>query len=242
MSVKISIITVCYNAEQTISRTLRSVSEQTYSDIEYIIVDGESQDKTVELIQTLAPQALVTSRKDKGIYDAMNKGLMRATGDYVWYLNAGDALPSPNTVEAIVSQACPNGKAVVDIIYGDCNLIDSSGKVLGPRRLRPPSKLRWRTFRKGMLICHQSFIARRTLCPWYSLDYKFSSDVDWCIKVMKHMKQCHQITEPISLYLNEGTTSRNKLASLIERYRIMCKHYGKATTLWWHFRFLIGWR
>ena len=97
MTPRITIITVCYNAEQTIPRTLRSIQAQTYSNIEYLVIDGASKDGTLELVQKLAPRANVFSEPDKGIYDAMNKGLKHATGEYIWYVNAGDALPSPST-------------------------------------------------------------------------------------------------------------------------------------------------
>ena len=106
MTPRITIITVCYNAEQTIPRTLRSIQAQTYSNIEYLVIDGASKDGTLELVQKLAPRANVFSEPDKGIYDAMNKGLKHATGEYIWYVNAGDALPSPSTVEDLVSLAC----------------------------------------------------------------------------------------------------------------------------------------
>ena len=95
MQPRISIITICYNAASTITRTLRSVSAQTYPNIQYLIIDGASKDNTLELVRELAPEAEIYSERDKGIYDAMNKGLDRATGDYVWYVNAGDALASP---------------------------------------------------------------------------------------------------------------------------------------------------
>lgn len=240
MGIRISIITVCYNAELTIERTLRSVAEQTYPEIEYIVIDGASKDATLELVARWAPHALCVSEADKGIYDAMNKGLKKATGDYVWFLNAGDALPSPDTVARLVTETCPDAKARPDVIYGDCMLIDSTDRLLGLRRLRPPHQLDWRSFRKGMLVCHQSFIARRELCPLYDLQYRFSADVDWCIKVMKQAKVYAFVDEPISYYLNEGTTTRNHRASLIERFKVMSRHYGLWTTAVWHLRFLLG--
>ena len=88
---RISIITICYNASHTISRTLRSIQAQTYNDLEYLVIDGASRDNTLDLVRTLAPRALVHSERDQGIYDAMNKGLSHATGDYIWFINAGDA-------------------------------------------------------------------------------------------------------------------------------------------------------
>ncbi|WP_455075984.1 glycosyltransferase family 2 protein [Porphyromonas catoniae] len=235
---RISIITICYNASHTISRTLRSIQAQTYNDLVYLVIDGASRDNTLDLVRTLAPRALVHSERDQGIYDAMNKGLSHATGDYIWFINAGDALPSPTTVEEIVGEACLNG-ARPDIIYGDTRLIDSEGRDLGLRRLRPPLSLTWESFRDGMLVCHQAFIVRRAIAPKYNLRYRFSSDVDWCIRCLKVAKECTFIPRPIALYLNEGTTTANHRASLIERFEVMSEHYGLFATLWRHLRFLL---
>ena len=233
----ITIITICYNAQATITRTLESIQAQTYTELEYLVIDGASKDATLELVAQLAPRALVFSERDHGLYDAMNKGLKRATGDYVWYINAGDALPSPTTVEELVADAFAGGQ-MPDVIYGDTRLIDSEGKDLGLRRLRPPHELTWRSFEEGMLVCHQAFIVRRTLAPLYNLRYRFSSDVDWCIRVLKEAKHCYFIDRPIALYLNEGTTPANHRASLIERFEIMSEHYGLRRTLLKHLRFL----
>lgn len=233
----ITIITICYNAQATITRTLESIQAQTYTELEYLVIDGASKDATLELVAQLAPRALVFSERDHGLYDAMNKGLKRATGDYVWYINAGDALPSPTTVEELVADAFAGGQ-MPDVIYGDTRLIDSEGKDLGLRRLRPPHELTWRSFEEGMLVCHQAFIVRRTLAPLYNLRYRFSSDVDWCIRVLKEAKVCYFINRPIALYLNEGTTTANHRASLIERFEIMSEHYGLWHTLLKHLRFL----
>lgn len=237
MQPRISIITICYNAASTITRTLRSVSAQTYPNIQYLIIDGASKDNTLELVRELASEAEVYSERDKGIYDAMNKGLDRATGDYVWYVNAGDALASPTTVEDLVRATC-TGDILPDVLYGDTRLIDAEDHDLGLRRLRPPLQLDWRSFRSGMLVCHQAFVAKRSISPHYDLRYRFSADVDWCIRVLKEAKTTAFYPEPIALYLNEGTTTANHRASLIERFHVMRHHYGLVTTVLQHLRFL----
>ena len=238
MQPRISIITICYNAASTITRTLRSVSAQTYPNIQYLIIDGASKDNTLELVRELAPEAEIYSERDKGIYDAMNKGLDRATGDYVWYVNAGDALASPTTVEDLVRATC-TGDSLPDVLYGDTRLIDAEDHDLGLRRLRPPLQLDWRSFRSGMLVCHQAFVAKRSISPHYDLRYRFSADVDWCIRVLKEAKTTAFYPEPIALYLNEGTTTANHRASLIERFHVMRHHYGLVTTVLQHLRFLV---
>lgn len=238
MQPRISIITICYNAASTITRTLRSVSAQTYPNIQYLIIDGASKDNTLELVRELAPEAEIYSERDKGIYDAMNKGLDRATGDYVWYVNAGDALVSPTTVEDLIQATC-TGDSLPDVLYGDTRLIDAEGHDLGLRRLRPTHQLDWRSFRSGMLVCHQAFVAKRSISPHYDLSYRFSADVDWCIRVLKEAKTTAFYPEPIALYLNEGTTTANHRASLIERFHVMRHHYGLVTTVLQHLRFLV---
>lgn len=237
MTPRISIITICYNAAASIERTLRSVAAQTYPHIEYLIIDGASKDATLQLVAELAPQAKVYSEPDKGIYDAMNKGRARATGDYLWYLNAGDALPSADTVAKLVAASCAS--SLPDIIYGDTRLIDSEDRDLGLRRLRPPRELGWRSFERGMLVCHQAFIVRRSLAPEYDLRYRFSADVDWCIRAMKEAQSYYFYPEVIALYLNEGTTTANHRASLLERFDVMRRHYGLGRTLLRHITFVL---
>ncbi len=233
-----SVITVCYNAEACIERTLKSVVGQSYEHIEYIIIDGASKDKTLELIGLFAPKAKLFSEADKGIYDAMNKALALATGDYVCFINAGDAFASSTTLEELAERAGAEAQGLPDIIYGDTELIDENDVKLGLRRLRPPKNLSWKSFKNGMLVCHQAFYPRRELCPKYDLSYRFSADVDWCIRIMKQAKSYCFIDKPIALFLSEGTTTQNHRASLLERFHIMRKHYGLWTTIFQHIKFI----
>ncbi|SUB76476.1 PGL/p-HBAD biosynthesis glycosyltransferase Rv2957/MT3031 [Porphyromonas endodontalis] len=133
--IKISLITICYNAESTLLPTLESVARQTYPHIEYIVVDGASRDNSLDLVRSICPEALITSEPDRGLYDAMNKGICRATGDYIWFLNAGDSLRRETTVQEVV-EAIEQGSAP-DIVYGDTMIVDEERKELGLRRLRP---------------------------------------------------------------------------------------------------------
>lgn len=232
----ISVITVCYNAEQTIERTLRSVAEQTYKSIEYIVIDGKSRDNTLALVGQYTPEAHILSEPDRGIYDAMNKGLERARGEYVWFMNAGDAFFSKDTIADVVGQMQSLGQ-LPDIVYGDTMLIDSGGEHLGLRRLRPPRQLSADSFKAGMLVCHQAFVCRRSLAPSYDLRYRYSADVDWCIRAMYHAKSYLFIPQPIACYLSEGTTTKHRFASLGERFDVMRRHYGLPTTLLRHLLF-----
>lgn len=239
----ISVITVCYNAANSLVRTLTSVSEQTYPDIEYIIIDGASTDESLSLVRRYAPKASVYSEPDKGIYDAMNKGLRRATGDYVWFINAGDAFYRPDTVQMLVECLQQHG-TLADIVYGDTMLIDNSGGELGLRRLRPPRRLSAESFAWGMLVCHQAFVCKRSIAPEYDLRYRYSADVDWCIRAMRLAENYLFIDNPpIARYLHEGTTTQHRWVSLGERFDVMRRHYGLVSTLLRHIVFpmrLIG--
>ena len=231
----ISVITVCYNAEKEIVATLQSVKEQTFTEYEYIIIDGASKDKTLEVISQsgVTPTHLISER-DKGIYDAMNKAIALAKGEYLMFLNAGDSLYSANTLQQIADVA--NGNP--DVIYGDTAIVDVDRNYLHPRKLRPPKNLTSNSFKNGMLVCHQAFLPKRELVMPYDMAYRFSADFDWCVKILSKSKTCTQIEGFIVNYLEEGATTRNHLKSLRERFRIMCKHYGFFVTFIKHICFL----
>ena len=179
-----SIITITYNASRWLEQTILNILSQSYSNIEYIIIDGGSTDGTVDIIERYASGiSYWVSEPDKGIYDAMNKGLQKATGDYVWFINAGDSLYTSDTVQRVAS-LIQKKKVLPDIIYGETSIIDENGNSLGRRRLKAPDKLSWKSFRMGMLVCHQSFITKRTIVPLYDLTYRYSADFDWCIRCM----------------------------------------------------------
>lgn len=232
----LSIITVVYNAEKLIEPTLKSVMDQTYSGIEYILIDGASKDQTLAIVQKYRSGiAILVSEKDQGIYDAMNKGLARATGDYVLFLNAGDLLYDPETIAKIFLQNPPS-----DIYYGEVENIDFEGHSLGLRRLRPPEKLDWKSFRWGMLVSHQAIIVRKSLTDPFDRNYKISADIDWCINSMKKAKVITHTHQIISKYLVGGVSRQNTILSWKERFQIMRDHYGVISTFLFHV--LIGFR
>lgn len=233
-----TVITVTYNAEQTLMRTLKSVQDQTYPHIEHIIVDGNSTDGTVELIKKHETvQTKWMSEKDNGIYDAMNKATKMATGNYICYLNAGDAFYENNTVEKIISIA--RQYHLPDILYGETVVVNKLGVFLHNRRLKAPVNLNWKSFKQGMLVCHQAFIIKRSIFEPYDLTYHFSADVDWCIRLMKKSKSIVNTHLVMIKYLNEGMTTANRKASLKERYQIMTKHYGIISTFLHHAWFVV---
>ena len=242
----ITIVTVTYNAEGTLERTLKSVEMQTHGDVEHIIIDGASKDETLAIAQAYKERnddrdIRIVSEPDKGLYDAMNKAIAIAKGEYICFLNAGDKLHNPQTLEFIVHIAQHNPNA--GVIYGDTDIVDDNGMKLRERRLSPPKRLNWRSFKNGMLVCHQAFYAKRSIVPAYDLSYRFSADFDWCVRIMKKAATMSMplVNSHLTLadYLSEGMTTANHKASLKERFAIMRKHYGLFTTLVQHAWFFV---
>lgn len=238
MNLILSIITVTYNAEKELSFTLKSVAEQTYPHIQYVLIDGKSTDKTLSVIEEsdVSIDALV-SEPDKGLYDAMNKGVALATGNYLCFLNAGDAFFAKDTVERMM-KSIPAGD-LPGVMYGETALVNEWRQFIGMRKHRAPEILTWKSFSEGMLVCHQAFILRRDLFEPYNLSYRFSSDIDWCIRMLKKSKFNHNTHLTLINFLAGGMTIQNHKASLKERFWIMAKYYGTLPTLMRHVEFLL---
>ena len=257
---KITVVTVTYNAEQTLERTLQSVASQTYPRVEHLIVDGLSVDGTLSLIQEYAednsvcdtPHEIQFIREpDSGLYDAMNKAIDNANGDYLVFLNAGDKFHSDDTLERVVETVSSVHGNEFDeatwpaVLYGETDIVDDNGVFLRHRRLQTPETLSWRSFLSGMLVCHQSFYVRTDMARQfhYNLRYRFSGDFDWCIRIMKDAQQQGQslfnTRMVLTDYLSEGMTTKNHRKSLLERFRIMCRHYGCVQTIRQHLWFVV---
>ena len=246
---KISVATVTYNAAALIERTIASVEEQDYAVVEHIIIDGNSTDNTLQAVHhyqernshAVKPREITClSEPDKGLYDAMNKALDLATGQFIVFLNAGDKFHDASTLSRIADVAAGSTDALPGVIYGNTDIVDSQGHFLSKRRLAPPEHLSWRSFRRGMVVCHQAFFANVELARanHYNLRYRFSSDFDWCIRIMRAAQRqrlpllnAHIV---VADYLSEGLTTQNHRKSLFERFAIMCRHYGLILTLLMH--------
>lgn len=136
---KFSIITVTYNAGKVLEDTIQSVITQTYKNVEYILVDGGSTDNTLSIInQYRSMIQQVISEPDRGLYDAMNKGIKMATGDYICFLNAGDAFHEDDTLQQMVHSLTEN--ALPDVLYGETAIVDEEGHFLRMRRLSAPEQ------------------------------------------------------------------------------------------------------
>ncbi len=243
--IRISIVTITYNAERSLKRTLDSVYRQSYPHIEHLIIDGASKDDTVKIAERYKRESphevIIQSEPDGGLYDAMNKGLQKASGDYLVFLNAGDSLYASDTIQKVAACA-ESGPAV---IYGDTATTDAEGNFLRLRRHRPPKTLTWRSFKKGMLVCHQAFYVKSDIAKKfpYNLKYKHSADVDWCIRIMKEADRCGlSLVNSNTILANfeeGGDTTQNHKASLIERFNVMADHYGVIQTFLLHCWFVV---
>lgn len=232
-----SIITITYNASKELPATMQSVAEQTFVDFEHLIIDGASKDNTVDIARNMAsPGMSIFSEPDKGLYDAMNKGLRKAKGKYLIFLNAGDAFHDQDVLMCMSKVASDD----IDIIYGDTNLVDANRMFVAKRHLSVPEKLTFRSFRKGMLVCHQAFVVRRELAPEYDLKYRFSADYEWCLRCLKNTSymRCKNLHKVVIDYLVDGLTDKNHKASLKERFVIMAQYFGYISTLLFHLSFV----
>lgn len=252
-TISFTIITCTYNAEATIGRTLQSVMSQQWHAVEHLIVDGRSTDGTMTLVEEYRREnaardnghrVTVVSEPDKGLYDAMNKALLMATGDFVEFLNAGDTFADSTSLTTMAGLIDRQGSPNVGIAYADTAIVDDAGAVLRLRCHQPPVHATWRSFLGGMKICHQAFFARRDLASQtpYDLSFRFSADYDWCIRLMKLCDDRSLAivgTPQVAIhYLDGGMTNRNHRASLQERFRLMKRHYGALAAIGAHLWFV----
>ena len=231
-----SIITVTYNAASVLPATLQSIKEQDFDNFEHLIIDGASSDATLEIARNAGiRQTVIYSEPDRGLYDAMNKSIDKAKGDFLIFLNAGDTFASQNALGEIAKHA----SADTDIVYGQTQIVNEKREVIGMRHLTAPKRLTPESFKHGMLVCHQAFIARKSIVPKYDLSYRFSADYDWCIKCLKaSRKNAYTGDTPIISFLTDGLTNKYHKKSLKERFDIMCKNYGTITAVLLHISFI----
>ena len=230
----ISIITITYNAERWLERTMKSVLGQTCTEYEYIIVDGGSKDGTVDIIKRLEPQfegrLSWKSEPDKGLYDAMNKGIARAKGDFVWFVNAGDEIYGSETLAHVVVAATED----TDIVYGKACIVNAEGvKVSEHHKVTPPD-LQRKHLMNGLVVSHQAILVRRTMATQYDTRYRICADYDWVVKAVTGSRKNVYLDEYICKFLTEGVSKKQRKRAWKERFHIMCAHFGILPTLWAH--------
>ncbi|WP_419767652.1 glycosyltransferase family 2 protein [Arcobacter sp.] len=207
----ISIITVTYNAKKYLEKTIISVLSQEYEKIEYIIIDGASTDGTINIIRKYEKDITYwVSKPDKGIYDAMNKAINIATGEWINFMNAGDVFSSKSTIKNIFSNTYNE-----DILYSDSNIIDNSGTIIRTAKATNLEKL----LKPEMPFIHQSVFVRRSLLEKFPFrtDYFLASDLDFFIKLyIKGYKFKYLPNIIISNFLVGGLHTNNMIKYIAE--------------------------
>ena len=231
MKSKISIITITYNAGLHLERTIESVINQNYPYIEYIVIDGKSTDNTLEIIKKYESKIdRWVSEPDKGIYDAMNKGLSMASGEYILFLNAADMLYDSDVLQKVFTKT-----ADADIFYGETEIINQAGKSQGRRRLKSPKTLTKKSLQYGMCVSHQSFIVKKSIAPQFNLKYSIAADYDWMLNCLKNAKEIVNTQMYLSKFMAGGYSRENTFKALSQRFRIMVKNYGFFKVVLNHF-------
>ena len=196
----ISVITVVFNNRAGLERTLNSIAAQEdRSAMEYIVVDGGSTDGTLELIRS--HEQLIdrwVSEPDRGLYHAMNKGMSMARGNYLWFMNSGDAMYDSHALQAVLHAA----EHDADFVFGDTMFITPDGREIGLMSRVTPKKLPEhpgpRTFSYGMNICHQSVVVKRNMAPEYNEAYRMVADIDWIIRILFEIENLGSAAEKIT--------------------------------------------
>ncbi|MDD2495766.1 MAG: glycosyltransferase family 2 protein [Tissierellia bacterium] len=231
---KISIITTTYNSASTIKDTLESVNSQNYSIIEHIIVDGGSKDNTLSLVERYGKSvSTVISEPDKGIYDAMNKGIKAATGDVIGMLNSDDFFTSDDIIETVVDNF---KNSDIDALYGDIHFVnpDDISKCV---RYYSSAIFKPSLFRFGFMPAHPSFYMKRELYEkhgLYSLDYKIASDYDLLIRYLHREKIKYKYINKDFVTMRTGgvsTENFNSIVTLNKEIVKACKKYGIYTNM-----------
>ncbi len=215
---KLTVITVCFNAEKVIEQTIKSVISQRHTDIEYIIIDGRSSDNTLDIINKYSKHInRVISEPDRGIYDAMNKGIKLSAGDWILFMNAGDSFVNNDVVTDLFSQA----NDTADVIYGD-NIMEYPGaKIYNKGRIFSKNDI-------NMPFCHQSVIVKGSLAKKYPFDlkYKVASDYNMFYKLYKSGKSFQYIPVAVSNYNMDGFSQYNIIQTFTEVRKIQKRDKG----------------
>lgn len=219
---KISIITVCYNSEKFIQSAIHSVLYQSHNDIEYIVIDGGSMDKTLNIINSYGDGiSTLVSEPDNGIYDAMNKGLFRATGEIVGILNSDDFYLHDHVLSEVASLFDVDPQ--LDVVIGDVDFVNGNDLSLPVRRYAAGIFKPW-MFRFGLMPPHPAVFVRKSAYSrvgFYKLSYKIAADFDFLIRLMSVDGAKYQLAHRSWVRMRTGGASTNGLKSLITITREM---------------------
>ncbi len=220
---KFSIITVCRNSERVLHKAMESLSAQHYKDYEWVVIDGASTDGTLKIVQSFSSAPLlVVSEPDHGIYDAMNKGVAKARGDYVFFLNSDDALYDEKVLQDVSDWLDRN--PAVDLVYGSVVNVRADGDWL--RDFGHVDK--YNIIEDG--ICHQAIFARRLLFTDVGLfdpRFKLNADYDWIIRVFRSGGCCTYINRRLAFFSDGGAHSLDRSYLAKERESVRRQYIGR---------------
>lgn len=215
---RISIITVCYNAEDTIEQTIRSVVQQTYANIEYIIVDGHSKDGTMDIVHSYDAQiSTIISEDDNGIYDAMNKGIRVATGDYIQFLGADDCLVDPYTIERVCNAICDD----TDVFSAPCIAVNERYHCEGLLDAEGVSKEDVSSLPK---FPHPGVFVKSDVLKQQQFDtsYRIAADLKLLLKLYYTMQKKFQFADfPVTYFSLGGVSNKQQKHAEMENQRII---------------------
>jgi glycosyltransferase involved in cell wall biosynthesis len=230
---RVSVVTVVRNAERFIEQTIRSVLDQTYESIEYVIVDGGSTDGTLDIIRKYDDRiAYWISEPDRGIYDAMNKGIDRATGEWVIFMNAGDRFYSPDTVRQVMNAPIDDA----DLLYGHCQMVYGPGRAL-IWKTKAPAEI-W----KGMICRHQSVFASLSVCRklHFDLNYKIGADFAFLFQSARNGFRLKPIDVIVSSVTAGGVSDENLIQGIKENWRAVAR-VDDSLKVDLHYRWRVLW-
>ena len=233
---KISVITIAYNSGHSISDAIDSVLSQTYNDIEYIIVDGKSKDNTVEVVKSYGSRiSKFVSEPDKGIYDALNKGIRMATGDVIGFMHSDDLFASDDILAKVAEIFKTND---VDSVYGDLQYVfkNDTNKVL---RYWKSGRFSLRRLKMGWMPPHPTFYVKKKVYDNYGLfntDFRIAADYDTMLRFLgKHRISTYYLPE-VMVKMRVGGASNRSLKNIIKKTKedmraIQDNNFGSVFTL-----------
>lgn len=220
---KLSIVTVCFNAEKTIKRTIKSILEQTYTGFEWVVVDGKSTDRTNGIIKKYIPEferkgikVNYCSEPDRGIYDAMNKGALMAIGDYLTYMNADDLYYNNDSIEQVIA-TLENSSA--DVIYGDTCFIKNDTQYIEKAK-------QIKTITYHLPFCPQAAFVKAELQRQLRFDTQFqiSADYDFFLRAYLQGKEFQKIDQVVAYFTFGGTSNENLIKTYKEDVAVKVKN------------------
>ena len=221
---KISVITVCYNAQKTIENTIQSVLNQTYQDIEYIVIDGASTDDTLSILQKYNTQLKYISEKDNGLYDAMNKGINLASGEYIMFLNADDKFYNDKVIENFAKE-CEMQKT--DIVYGNLAFLkDGNISIQRHKRLNKIYLIK-NTPQQPATFYKKSIFEKVGL---FNTNFRIVADQEWFLRAfLKFHISSHWLDETVTIFSTDGLSNNpaHEQKHESERKKMFSMYFGK---------------